>query len=84
VYGGFTTKLNTGHNISPNYPARDFLCGKINIEPNPIPAAKTVDEICEWWKTRWAKQRYTHLSNTKRIRTLHHDTASAADGNIPA
>ncbi len=54
VYIGFTSKNSV-----------NFLNNKIdnfNIEK------KSVNDICEWWKNRWAKQRYEHLKKNNRLR----------------
>lgn len=58
VYFGFT------HNDS-----KEYLCGRLKEEPNPIKDTKTVNEIYSWWLKRWAIQRYEHLVKTKRIKS---------------
>ena len=39
-----------------------------NNVPNPITKAKTCIEIFDWWKNRWAKQRFTHLENNHKLK----------------
>ena len=54
IYIGFTSKDSI-----------DFLKGKIaTFTPN----YKTLDDICEWWKERWAIQRFNHLKQEGRLK----------------
>jgi len=59
IYVGFT---------SPN--AREFLRSGDGTYTLPNDTTiPTVTSIVEWWKQRWAKQRYSHLLDTNRIQT---------------
>ena len=55
VYIGFTSK-----------DAISFFQGK--CETFELDSLKTVSEIYEWWKHRWASQRFAHLKETGRIK----------------
>lgn len=57
VYFGYTTPQSKIYLTSET----------INNEPNPIPYAKTTNEIYNWWVNRWANQRYTHLKKNNKI-----------------
>ena len=56
IYFGFTSPQS-----------QHFLQGKTDTIPDPIPDAKTTQEIFDWWVDRWAKQRYTHLQKTGKF-----------------
>jgi len=48
--------------------SKQFLHGKLHDEPNSIETAPAVNAIYNWWLTRWAKQRYSHLQKNNRIK----------------
>lgn len=50
--------------------AKEYLCCQ-KEEQSPIPSASTIDEITEWWKSRWGLKRLSHLTNTNRIQSIH-------------
>ena len=54
VYIGFTSK-----------DSKAFLNDEIDTF---IPQKRTLDDICNWWKYRWAFQRYDHLYKEGRLR----------------
>jgi hypothetical protein len=45
--------------------AKDFLCGNTN---DFTPNMQSVEEISDWWKNRWARQRYEHLKKNNRLK----------------
>jgi hypothetical protein len=54
IYIGFTSK-----------DSKEFLQNKTDMfEPNII----SLDDTCKWWKERWAKQRFQHLSKEGKLR----------------
>lgn len=55
VYVGFT---------SPD--SKDFFNNK--LDTFDVSHLQSINEICEWWKTRWAAQRYNHLKCEERLR----------------
>lgn len=54
VYIGFTSDNSI-----------DFLNDRVG---SFIPRKQTLDEICEWWKNRWALQRYHHLHDQGKLK----------------
>lgn len=67
----FTKGIRKGVYFGYTHPgAKEYLLSNTDTEEmNPIPYAKTVDEITEWWKSRWAIQRFTHLQQTERVKS---------------
>lgn len=57
VYFGYTHKNS-----------KEYLCGNIHNEPNPINSAQTSDEIFKWWVNRWGNNRNNHLRKTNRLK----------------
>lgn len=53
-----------------NNKAKDFLKSKIDKPYNSIENSKSVNEIFEWWRNRWALQRFNHLKSENRIMTI--------------
>lgn len=45
-----------------------FLNNSIDTIPNPILETKNIYEIFDWWKNRWATQRYTHLQKNNLLK----------------
>lgn len=58
VYFGYTTPSS-----------KDYLLSKTEDIPDSISYAKSVYEIGEWWKERWAKQRYQHLYKNNKLKS---------------
>ena len=58
IYFGYTTP-----------DAKEFLVSDTTHIPNPIPHAKTCNEIFDWWKKRWAEQRFTHLTKNNKLKS---------------
>ena len=58
IYFGYTTP-----------DAKEFLVSDTTHIPNPIPHAKTCTEIFDWWKKRWAEQRFTHLTKNNKLKS---------------
>lgn len=54
VYIGFTSK-----------DSKAYLKNEIDTF---TPTKRTLDDICKWWKERWAFQRYNHLVKEGRLR----------------
>jgi len=48
--------------------SKEFLTSDATDIPNPIPHAKTCNEIFDWWKKRWAEQRFTHLTKNNKVK----------------
>lgn len=66
----FTRHIRKGIYFGYTHPrSKEFLCSQTEmVEPNPLETAKTVEEITEWWKQRWAIQRFTHLTNMGKMK----------------
>lgn len=58
IYFGFTHKNS-----------KEFLNSNLEIEPNPLPESKSIKEIYNIWLERWGKQRFEHLTKTKRVKS---------------
>lgn len=57
IYFGFT---------SPE--SKKYLCSNTSENlPNPIKYAQTANNIFNWWRERWAKQRFNHLKNQNKL-----------------
>jgi len=48
--------------------SKEFLLSDGNNIPNPIIEAKTCNEIFDWWKERWANQRFAHLEKNNKLK----------------
>lgn len=58
VYIGFTGNAQDG---------KDFLSGKTESFQSNL---RNLNVTFDWWKTRWANQRYAHLIFTKKVKAL--------------
>lgn len=47
--------------------SKEFLTSDATAIPNPISHAKTCNEIFDWWKKRWAEQRFNHLTKNNKL-----------------
>lgn len=57
--------------------SKEYLCTSDELNmPNPIMNAYSIEQITEWWKTRWALRRFNHLIETKRVITDYQDVKS--------
>ena len=45
---------------------RALRCFKIHTQ---IPHAKTCNEIFDWWKKRWAEQRFAYLTENNKLKS---------------
>lgn len=63
-------KITNSHISFIKQQLKDFLCCKLKTPYNSIDLAKNIDEITDWWKNRWAKQRIEHLIKENRVLTL--------------